>query len=88
MTTAMERHSKRLSKHRWSRELCLDTADGGFIQDRCEALKVSRIVRTQKRKGRYGKGVVTYAVDGVEEEFDTLEETVQCLENIGVLKCG
>ena len=80
--SAIDRHRDQLKTHKFKRVCCLDFATGGIISDRCDALKLTRIIRTPRGSGN---GVITYAIDGVAEEFDTLGTAVECLEKIGVL---
>lgn len=63
----------------------LNMDDGGFLQQRCDELKLNRIVRTPKEKGRWGTGVVTWAVDGIDEEFETLDAAADAMERLGMI---
>ena len=67
--------------HKWSLLMHLHGATEGILWHQCEALKMSRIIRTPKVKGRWGLGVTTYLRDDDETEYPTLPD---CLIAMGI----
>ena len=85
-TTAVQRHRSTLKQHRFQRQMCLDTEDGGVIVAVCNPLKQARITRTPKVKGQWGKQEISYSIEGDDREFTSVEQFVQALEDKGILK--
>lgn len=85
-TPAIDRNREQLRAHKWQRNMCLDTDEGGVIVDACDSLGIVRVVRTPKGALQ---GKLTYAIqaDGADApEFDTLEALVAELERRGVFE--
>ena len=57
----------------------LNFTDLGILEQRCEKLKLTRIVRTPKENGRWGKQVETWIADADDQvEHFSLAEALIC----------
>lgn len=48
--------------------------------------KIERIVRTPKRRGQWGDGVVTYGIKGQKKEYKTVQELLNALNELETCK--
>lgn len=72
-----------LKDFRWAMNFHLNCEDRGILVHRCEGLKCTRHVVTPKTNGHWGLGVVTYTVDGCDDELKTVDELIGAIKKAG-----